>query len=133
MAKKIHVLMPPPTCQEKYKGMKPPGENSKGLEKDSVPAALVGSGAFLMEGYHRLPCQSKRRGAIACWSRRARCTHRRGPHSTSFVLGRRIGRCRGVDEFKRVLGGGRLSFGRGCSNSQALDLLPNKYLRIANR
>ena len=50
-AKNNHVFQPPPTFQDKYKGMSAKREMRRRLEKLSLPAASAGRGAFLIEGY----------------------------------------------------------------------------------
>jgi hypothetical protein len=50
-AKKIHVFVPPPTFQESQRGTKAIAEMRIVLEKDSLPAASAGKGAFLIVGY----------------------------------------------------------------------------------
>jgi len=51
MARKIHVLSPPPTLRERYKGTAARRKKRSLLEKLSLPAASAGRGAFLMAAY----------------------------------------------------------------------------------
>jgi hypothetical protein len=49
--KKIHVFIPPPTLLESQRGTRARAEMRMVLEKDSLPAASAGKGAFLIVGY----------------------------------------------------------------------------------